>query len=365
MQIHFKIGLSAIALAAVFGAGWAIQGAVFAQAPNLQTPATDITLKADPDVAQADQQTRAIVEAATAYLATLSPEQRAASLFDLADNTQRANWSNFPDGPVQRMGIKRGDMTDEQLQALNTLLRTVLSDVGYQNIVYQLAAEDSLGPGNGPAAHFGSEYYYVSFLGTPSVDAPWMFQFGGHHLAINVTVAGRDLSFSPMLTGGEPLHIDFEDQQVFITEVEVTAAQALMNSLSDAQKDTAIQSSRAINLLLGPGAFGTTLAPEGLRASDMSEAQHALLLDLMGARLGFINADDYAAKMAVAQAEMDDTYFGWWGPELPLGAAYFRVTAPSTVLEYAPQSMGGDPADHAHNMYRDPSNDYGSAWIAQ
>lgn len=83
------------------------------------------------------------------------------------------------------------------------------------------------------------------------------------------------------------------------------------------------------------------------------------------ARLGFINADDYAAKMAVAQAELDDTYFGWWGPELPLGAAYFRVTAPSTVLEYAPQSMGGDPADHAHNMYRDPSNDYGSAWIAQ
>jgi hypothetical protein len=80
--------------------------------------------------------------------------------------------------------------------------------------------------------------------------------------------------------------------------------------------------------------------------------------------LGFINADDFAAKMTVVRGELDDTYFGWWGPEGTLGAAYFRVTGPSVVLEYAPQDQDGDNTDHAHNMYRDPQNDYGAAWIA-
>ena len=47
---------------------------------------------------------------------------------------------------------------------------------------------------------------------------------------------------------------------------------------------------------------------------------------------------------------------------MSLGAAYFRVTGPSLVLEYAPQDDEG-VVDHAHGMYRELDNDYGSAWI--
>ena len=47
-----------------------------------------------------------------------------------------------------------------------------------------------------------------------------------------------------------------------------------------------------------------------------------------------------------------------------MGAAYFRITGPNLILEYAPQDLDGDPTDHAHNMYRDPTNDYGAAWLA-
>lgn len=191
-----------------------------------------------------------------------------------------------------------------------------------------------------------------------------MFQFGGHHLAINVTVFGPDLTFSPMLTGGEPLRIDVDDATVYITEKETVAAQAFMDSLNAAQKAAATRGSKDINLVLGPGEFGTSVVPEGIKGSDLNEAQLALLLDVIAARLGFINADDFAAKMEAVTADLDDTYFGWWGPEGELGAAYFRVTGPSVIIEYAPQDMDGDPTDHAHNMYRDPSNDYGIKWIA-
>ncbi len=75
-----------------------------------------------------------------------------------------------------------------------------------------------------------------------------------------------------------------------------------------------------------------------------------------------MNSDDYADKMQTVVAEIEDTHFGWWGQQDALGAVYFRVTSPSLVLEYASQD-GDGTADHAHSMYRELDNDYGSAWV--
>ena len=38
---------------------------------------------------------------------------------------------------------------------------------------------------------FGKDLYYISILGTPSEKNPWMLQFGGHHLALNITIDRR------------------------------------------------------------------------------------------------------------------------------------------------------------------------------
>ena len=45
------------------------------------------------------------VNAANAFLATLSPQQKSAVLYAFNDDNQRANWSNFPTGIVQRGGL--------------------------------------------------------------------------------------------------------------------------------------------------------------------------------------------------------------------------------------------------------------------
>ena len=192
-----------------------------------------------------------------------------------------------------------------------------------------------------------------------------MLQFGGHHLALNVTAVGPDISFSPMLTGGQPLNITFNGEETFITRQETEAAQAFLDSLTDEQRKTAIRGDRPINLLLGPGSYGTVVAPEGIRGADLSADQKTLLVDVIEARIGFMNDDSHAARLETVMRELDDTYFAWWGPVGTLGAAYFRVTAPSLVMEYSPQSRGGDPTDHAHNIYRDPTNDYGMRWVGQ
>ena len=331
---------------------------------GVNTNPIELTIKDSFEPRPTDAKTQAILLAAKAFIATLSNEQSAAALYSFADNEQRSKWSNFPEGMIPRGGLRLGNLSPEQQQLLDQLLAEIMSEQGLLNIAYQLAAEETFEKDS--FNKYGIEHFYVAFLGTPSASLPWMFQFGGHHLAINTTIYGADVTFSPMLTGGQPLNIEFDGKQVFITEKETRAAKVLMASLTLEQRNQAIRGEKPIDLLLGPGEFGAVVAAEGIKASELNTEQRQLLIDLIYTRLGFINKDDLAAKMTSVRAELDDTYFAWWGPIDKLGFGYFRITGPSLFIEYSPQDDQGDPiTDHAHSMFRNPKNDYGSAWISQ
>ena len=312
---------------------------------------------------QSDAQTALIVDAAEAFLMMLDDAQRKAVSFAFEDNAQRPNWSNLPDGLYKRAGIKRGDMTETQLAALDSLLKVLLSEEGFKNVHHQMAADGNLT--TGPFI-YGPGSYYINFLGAPSETQPWMIQFGGHHLAINATVYGSDVEFSPMLTGGEPLRITFNNEGVYIASNETLAAEAFMQSLSEEQISKTVISDERLEMLLGPGSFGMTLAPEGIHTADLTDAQKVLLLKVIEARVGFINSDDAKTVMGRVAEELDETYFGWWGSQGILGSSYFRITAPSLVMEYAPDVIGKgtDYTNHAHNSFRNPQNDYAVEWIS-
>ena len=307
-----------------------------------------------------DAKTEAIVASADAFLASLDQSQRAAAMHAFTDNAQRAKWSNFPEGMIPRGGLPLGELSEGQRALLDALLAELLSDEGVRNVELQLLGEDLLR--QVPVMKYGTDLFYVAFLGEPSGAQPWMFMFGGHHLAINATVYGAEVTFSPMLTGGQPLHVPYRGEEVFVTEAETTAAKALLDSLTPEQKATAIRGDKPMEFLLGPGEFGAVLADEGVRGGDLDPAQRDLLVALIDARIGFFNDDDRAPVREAVLAGLDDTWFAWWGPEEPLGSAYFRVTGPNLVLEYAPRG-GGERVDHAHAIYRDPENDYGRAWV--
>ena len=329
---------------------------------RVNTAPVDLNLKGSYSPRESDEKTKAIVAAAKIFLAALDDKQKQAATYTFSDNAQRSNWSNFPEGMIPRGGLKLGELSKEQRILLDKLMSEIMSEKGVQNINYQLAAEDTISPSS--MLKYGTQYFYVAFLGEPSNTYPWMFQFGGHHLGINVTIYGPDTTFSPMLTGGQPVHIKYKGKDIFITQEEASAAQAFLDSLTEEQKKIAVRGEEAIDLLLGPGEYGTAVTAEGIKGSDLTNAQRLLLLKLIKTRLGFINDDDYAATMAPILAELDDTYFGWWGPQDRLGFAYFRVTGPSVVLEYAPQD--DDDASlitHVHSMYRNPKNDYGATWL--
>jgi hypothetical protein len=210
------------------------------------------------------------------------------------------------------------------------------------------------GRGGGPA--FGEDEYYLAFVGTPSATSPWILQFGGHHLAINLTLAGSQATMAPSLPAAQPATYTIEGRTVRPLGDENDKAFALINALSAEQRSQAVLGSRVADLVLGPGKDGQTIQPEGIRASALSAAQQTMLWDLVREWVGIMNDTFAEPRMAEIRAKLSDTYFAWSGPTTNGSAAYFRVQGPTLVIEYAPQNS----VDHIHTIYRDPTNDYGA-----
>lgn len=137
----------------------------------------------------------------------------------------------------------------------------------------------------------------------------------------------------------------------------------LLNALDDTQRAQAVLSFRVADLVLGPGKDGRTIQPEGLRVSTMNAKQKALLMDVIAEWAGIVHQRAANARLAELQADLDQTWFAWSGPTNGVVgtniAAYYRIQGPRVIIEYSPQQMGGDVANHIHAMYRDPTNDYG------
>src|SRR5262249_43988471 len=136
---------------------------------------------------------------------------------------------------------------------------------------------------------FGKDLFYISILGTPSEKDAWMLQFGGHHLAVNVTIAGARGILTPTLTGAQPALYTKDGKTVRPLGAESDKAMALLNALDEKQRDQAILKYRVADLVLGPGQDGKTIQPEGLKASGMNEKQRAMLLDLISEWSGSVH----------------------------------------------------------------------------
>ncbi len=367
--------------------------------------------------AVAQTATSRLVGAANAFLGTLQDKQRQSVQFAFDDEQQRKLWSNFPTGIVQRAGLSMKDLNEAQRSAAMAVVAAALSPRGYQKVLQIMEADEVLkategsgrggrdgrgpgvrGPGGPPPGRggddqafgrgpgpggppngrgrgpggglqFGKDLYYISFLGTPSEKTPWMLQFGGHHLALNITIAGEHGVLTPTLTGAQPAIYTEGGKTVRPLAGESDKAIALLNMLDENQRKQAILNYRVADLVLGPGQDGKIIQPEGLKASAMNEKQRALLLDVISEWAGIVHEGAAAARMAELKADLNETWFAWSGTTTVAPGsnitAYYRIQGPHLVIEYSPQQMGGDPAMHVHTMYRDPTNDYGKKFTAK
>lgn len=320
-------------------------------------------------VAAAQPATPRIVTAANNFLSSLDEQQRQSVLFSYDDDKQRARWSNFPTRMTPRAGLSMKQLSDAQRSAAMALVAATLSKRGFEKVQQIMDADETLKQNERNNPMFGKDLYYISILGKPSEKDPWMLQFGGHHLALNITIAGKEGVLTPTLTGAQPALYTLNGKTVRPLGQESDKALALLTALDENQRKQAVLGSRMADLVLGPGQDGKTIQPEGLKASAMNDKQRAMLLDVISEWTGIVHDSAAAARIAEIKSGLMETWFAWSGPTTAAPGsnitAYYRIQGPALVIEYAPQKLGGDPALHVHTMYRDPTNDYGKKFSAK
>ena len=342
---------------------------------------------AAPAQIEANAETQAIVAATMAFLNALGPEQREKVQFPftrqpmataadfkgglhgnmtfVGEQYGQAMWSDLPVSDVPRPGLRLGSLSAPQRDAVMHMLQVLVSAKGYQKVLDIMGSDQALAEGTNLVA--GADYYTLGIFGAPSPTTPWMVQFGGHHLALNVTMAGARGVLAPVATGAQPALYTSNGKTVRALAQENDKAFALLAALDENQRKQVMLNDYPGNLVFGPGHDGETITPDGLKASAMTELQRRMLLDLISEWAGIVN-DTYAApRMAEIEAGLDDTYFAWSGPTTPEpgrnGAAYFRIQGPKVIIEFAPQEIGWDLTMHVHTIYRDPANAYGRAFF--
>jgi hypothetical protein len=367
-----------------------------------------------------EKQTREIVEAANAFLNTLTAEQRKAVQFEFlrpktatgtqfnmagmrrgpggppngrppgnGDTTRRptnngqrpgggppssgeqygkAVWSNFPVNITPRPGIELGRLNTKQRAAATKLIQLLLSAEGFEKVQQIMGSDEALRIA-GTDVTAGSDHYLVGIFGTPDTNKPWMVEFGGHHLGLNVVIAGKQGSLTPTLTGAQPAVYTANGKSVRVLARENDKAFDLLNALDVAQKKKVMLNYQIGNLVLGPGHDGQTIVPEGIKGSEMTPKQKEMLLSLIAEWAGIINNAYQDAHLADIKAGLNETYFAWSGPTTHAagrnGTAYYRIQGQKVIIEFAPQATMGDTDNHVHTIYRDPSNEYGNSYVTQ
>jgi hypothetical protein len=280
----------------------------------------------------------------------------------------QAVWSNYPVSDVPRPGLKLGSLTIPQREAAMKMLQALLSTKGYEKVLQIMGSDQALTDGGTNFAS-GKDAYTLAIFGTPNEKTPWMVEFNGHHLGLNIIIAGPKGALTPTLTGAQPSVYQSGGKTVRVLAEESDKAFDLLHTMDDAQLKKVILNYTIGDLVLGPGHDGEVIVPEGLKAAAMTARQKEMLIDLISQWAGIISDAYVQDRMKEIRAGIDDTYFAWSGPTTHQpgknGSAYYRIQGPHVIIEFSPQGVGGDPTMHVHTIYRDPLNNYGNAFYTK
>ena len=302
-----------------------------------------------------------VVAAAQVFLDSLSDEQRAAAMYAF-DDPQRADWSNLPAEMSRRNGVRIRDLDAAQRAALRDFLVTALSPEGYATVQGVVRAEDALGQSWWAGLlGWGSDNYFLAFFGKPAEDQAWGWQFGGHHLGVNVTVVAGRSYLSPTFVGIDPAVYERDGVAVMPMAAQAAAGRALFQGLDGAAQQAArldILPAAAGEILTGAGKDGVIPAWAGSKAGDWPAAQRQQLRDTIALWVGMLPEESAQLRMAEIAADLAETSFAWHGALEDGGPIYYRIQGPTLIIEFSNEDVAA-AGGHYHSVYRNPVNEYG------
>ena len=306
--------------------------------------------------------------AADGWLASLTPEQRAKASYPFPADEERTTWYYTP---TERGGLPLAEMGPVSQRLAHRLVASGLSEGGYNTAATVMGLENVLDAKEGwrrgydgrTVPHRGRDpqLYFVSVFGDPG-PGPWGWRVGGHHVALNYTVAadGR-VSASPLFLGANPAMTRLVGPgELRPLAAEEDLARRLLGSLAPDQRAEAVVSEAAPGDIVQrnrprvePG------PPEGLPAPGMLPPQRAMLEGLVRQYLDRLPAELAETEAARALGEAAaGLHFAWAGGPEPGQPHYYRVQGPRLLIEYDNVQNG---ANHVHSVWRDPAGDFGQS----
>ena len=167
------------------------------------------------------------------------------------------------------------------------------------------------------------------------------------------------MSMSPTFIGTQPREFKLGEDKVVPMASEAPAALALLKSLDDKQQKIARVGDRRRNIVTAAGKDGFVPALVGLPGKSLNASQRTSLISLLGEYVGDLPEPFAQQRLKELSSEIDKMSFAWWGPAEKGETSPTACRGPASSLSMRARS-GGDPHDHLHSMYRDPTNEYGA-----
>ena len=309
-----------------------------------------------------------MAEAAEGWLASLDPAQRAKARFGFPSDAERTRWYYTP---TERGGLPLAEMGPTQQRLAHRLVASGLSEGGYATAATIMGLENVLDAREGwrrgydgrTVPHRGRDpqLYFLSVFGDPG-SGSWGWRAGGHHLALNYTLAadGR-ISASPLFFGANPALTRLVGPGVLRPlGAEEDLGRDLLAALAPDQRAKAVVSPVAPGDILQRNRPRVEAGPpDGLPAGRMLPQQRALLEGLVRHYLDRLPAELAAAEAARVTGEAGEALrFAWAGGAEPGQPHYYRVQGPRLLIEY---DNVQDGVNHVHSVWRDPAGDFGQS----
>jgi len=305
-----------------------------------------------------DHSPEAIVSATEAFLKSLSEDDRKLAKHDLK-SPERLEWTNLP-AKEDAGGIRLGNLKSEQIEKACDLMACLFSEQGYNKVRDIMIADDQLLNNGKPRTGFGTEYFSIVIFGTPSTKDPWAFQVDGHHVGVNIAINGDKMTMAPSFIGTQPHTFMVAGTELTPFKNETGMAHQLIQSLTDEQAKRAVLGPTRARIKTGVGKNDNIpKSKKGVSCSTFTDDQKKILTELISQWVNDLPEPQAAKRMKQIESEFDQMKFSWNGNREPKSDVSWKIQSPSLVIEYACQNLGGNPLDHLHSVYRDPTNDYG------
>jgi hypothetical protein len=328
------------------------------------------------EIRQTGVSTAPIVRAAEAFLAALTPEQRAKTLFPVDDDEWR-KWANVHLYP--RQGVSFDEMTEMQKDVARGLLAASLSAKGLKlsrDIMHLNETLAELNDNN--FVEYGEGKYWLTVMGAPSTTEPWGWQLDGHHLIVNYFVLGDQVVMTPAFWGSEPaVAASGKYAGTRIMDDEQRAGLAMVRSLTPQQRERAILEPKKTGNNIRAQLFSDNIVLDyaGVPVASFTASQKRQLVDLIGLYIGNLRDEHARIHLADVEARLDDTYFAWIGETNDDSVFYYRIHSPVVLIEFDHQTpvglthlypRGVPYREHIHAVVRTPNgNDYGKDLLRQ